>query len=257
MLLFLSTLSSVNTPPPIPHVTKTTFTVPADTWAELRRLTGDKSSRGFAPILGKPGVRFSRDRYLCEVLAGELENLSRLPVNSEAAARALTTEAIEHRRRARDSYTKINLSLASSVAAELTRIATEKRIPRDLLMSRIIEIVVRSLRKADAMANSPFEDAYLFDAEPYSDLFLSKEDLDERRDAALAIFAISRLKGVSIGTADEAYWKLPRAKRRDLRNRSNVRAAIKKHRKEWQRLTDTPVDLTDLLQPSPRPRKPA
>lgn len=247
----------MNKPSPAARWTKTTFTVPKETWVQLKRLTGDKTSRGFAPILGEPGVRFSRDRYISAVLEGELSHLSKLPINSEAAARALATEALDYRRSAPSDYTKINLSLASSVAAEFTRIATDKRIPRDLLMSRILEIVVRGLRKAEEMANDPFEDAYLFDHEPYRDLCLSQEDLDERRDADLAIFAISNMKGVSISTAENAYWRLPRTKRRELRDRPSVRAAMKKHRKEWQRRKDTPIDLTDLLPPSQRPRKPA
>ena len=249
-------LSGMNQSPPADRFTKTTFTVPTDTWVQLKKLTGDKTSRGFAPILGEPGVRFSRDRYISAVLAGELGNLSELPINSEAASRALAMEALDHRQKAPEEYTKINLSLASSVAADFTRIATEKRIPRDLLMSRFIEIVVRGLRKAAEIASNPFEDARIFHANPYSDLHLTEDDLIERKEADLAIYAIAALKKQPIYLVETAYWKLPRARRRELRNRPSVRAAMKKHRKEWAIKSDTPIDLSDLLPPSHRPRKP-
>lgn len=239
-----------------PRLTKTTFTVPADNWVQLKKLTGDKTSRGFAPILGKPGVRFSRDRYISEVLEGELGNLSELPINSEAAARVLAAEALDHRRSEPTGYTKINLNLAFSVAAEFTRIATQKRIPRDLLMSRIIEIVVRGLWKAEEIANNPFEDARIFESEPYSDLHLTEDDLSERKEADLAIYALADLKKQPIYLVEKAYRKLQSSRRREIRNRADVRAAMKRLRKEWQRRKDTPVNLNEFLPPSLRPREP-
>ncbi len=123
-------------------------------------------------------------------------------------------------------------------------------------MGRIIEIVVRGLRKAEEIANDPFEDARIFESDPYSDLHLTEDDLGERKEADLVIYALADLRKQPIYSVERAYWKLPSSKRREIRGRPDIRAAMKRLRKEWQRRRETPVDLSEFLQPSLRPRKP-
>jgi hypothetical protein len=238
-----------------PRHTKTTFTVPADTWVQLKKLTGDKASRGFAPVLSEPGVRFSRDRYVSDRLKDELGRLEDLPVNSEAAYRQLASEA---RSRGLDpaSCAKVNLNLAADVAARLTKLSDAKRVPRNLLMSQFLELVVRGLIKAREIANDPTEDAWSLDQEPYRDLHLSDEDLQERKESGLLVYALASLKGISIVDAENAYWGLPRPKRRNLRNRPEIRAAMKRLRKDWKRMQETPIDLSDLAREPARPKRP-
>lgn len=220
--------------------TKCQFTLPADLMADVDRLTSAKKGVGLAGILSRTGERFSRDRFLNDVLSDELSRFQRVPENSLAAYQLLREAMLEARRRA--PFKQINILLERSVAERLKLLCESKRIPRDELMRHFLSHAASGLRQARQMANSP-TDAVWDDGEPYRELHLSQDDVAERRDSLHVIEAIAGQKGVSFGAAQEAYWRLPSEKRQRLRSSPKIKSAVA----DLKTRSAATVDLSGLL----------
>ena len=202
--------------------TKCLFTLPAKLVADLEQLTSNERGVGVASILSRAHGRFSRDRFISDVLRDELPRLQGLTANSQPAFRLLRDDMLQARRRGKSK--PVNIVLESTVAKRLGELCEAKRVPRDLLVQEFLEHVVNGLSRAREVANAPTGPAWE-DGAPYSRLYVSPEDVVERNECNYVIEALASRKGVGFGVAQRAYWRLPRDKRRVLRNEPRIKAA--------------------------------
>lgn len=226
---------------------KCQFRLPTELMAEVDQLLSAEKGVGLAGALARSAGRFSRDRFVSDVLDEELSRLEGIPTNSRTAVTLLREDMLEARERL--PYKKLNISLEQSVAERLGTLCSTKGIPRDELMRVFLSHVVAGLREAQEMANNPTSSVWL-DGEPYRQLYLSQDDVDERAESLHVIEAIAVQKGVSFGVAHHEYWKRSRAERQRLRSDQNIRSAVAALKKR----SAARVDLSEFLPPAEQRR---
>lgn len=224
---------------------KCLFTLPSKLLRDANDLIG---RLGPALASNSDGRRFSRDRYLSNLLAEELRTLRALPKNSKRAQAFLIDELKWSRNK---SDRQANISLEPKVAAELKYLCNSKGIPRDLLMTAFLEAVVAGLRKIADVGTEPTHREWINQA-PFSHLTLSDEDIDEQQ--GLVAEALAEMKSISVSWASEAYRNLPLAQRKAIRTNPRVRVFIAKLRRRIARAK--PLDLDELLNDRPRRSSP-
>lgn len=210
--------------------------------------------KSFSNLVKELGLR--RDAYLSNLLPNEIAELRSVKPNSEKGLEFLMEQFgfTDFPMFEQKEFARVSLTLETEAASEMDKVCSEKRIPRDLFLTSVLEYAVNALDRAAVYISDPHAgevpdtgaDSF------YSHLAISDRDVDYYREAlehdVKICAAIAAIKGISDTAAVDAFFKLDEKQKEKIRQNPKVLKKLRDLDGSSEREWPEGVSLDDLLE---------